>query len=378
VPPAIVAPAPRSVSFGLVEGTVGSGATRVVVRVDGKRVARGDPVWGRFKFRVSLPRWDVTVRVTALDAHGRRASSEVRPVFGLPATAEPRATRCFEDAKLAAELRALAARFPGIASVYVADLDTGAGAAWNAGARYPAASTLKLAIAVEVMRELDGPPPPGSDLARLLDAMLVRSDNVAANELERWLGGSEPGGAGYVNETMEALGLDNSHLYGGFVIGTSGGARPIPVDVVAEPTVAHEKYTTAWDLARLARDLHLAAGGSGPLISDVDGVTPAEARYLLFVLAHSEDRGKLDRHLPAADTVVLHKAGWIVRARHDNGLVYWARGAFVATVMTWNERGVDDESSDELAGRVAQIALARFRALRSDPAPRRVRPAFAL
>jgi hypothetical protein len=376
-PPAVVAPAPRSVSFGLVRGTVGPEAERVVVKVAGNELGETAPAWGRFSLRVGLPSRDVTVRVTAIDTRGHRASTTVSPVFGLPEQASPRRSRQFEDPVLARRLRALIAGFPGIASAYVEDLGTGAGAAWNAGARYPAASTLKLAIAIEVMRRLDGVPAPGDRVATLLDAMLEVSDNAAANELETWLGGSELGGAEYVNETMEALGLYDSHLFGGFIVGTSGGTRPIPVDVLAQPAFGREKYTTAWDLARLARDLHLAAAGHGPL-ADLEGFTPAEARYLLFVLAHSEDHGKLDRDLEDDEAVVLHKAGWILHARHDNGLVYWRHGGFVATVMTWNAYGVDDEISDALAGRVARLALARFRALRSKPSARPLPPAVAL
>jgi hypothetical protein len=57
--------------------------------------------------------------------------------------------------------------------------------------------------------------------------------------------------------------------------------------------------------------------------------------------------------------LVAHKAGWHSTVRHDNGLVFWSRGSFVATVMTWrpSEIGYD---SDELAGRVAWLALRRF------------------
>ena len=62
------------------------------------------------------------------------------------------------------------------------------------------------------------------------------------------------------------------------------------------------------------------------------------------------------------DVAVLHKAGWISTARHDTGLVFWRGGVFVAGVMTWNGNGVG-RSSDVLAGRVAELALARFRAL---------------
>jgi hypothetical protein len=57
---------------------------------------------------------------------------------------------------------------------------------------------------------------------------------------------------------------------------------------------------------------------------------------------------------------VLHKAGWISSARHDTGLVFWRGGVFVAGVMTWNADGTG-HSSDQLAGRLGAIALARFR-----------------
>ena len=56
---------------------------------------------------------------------------------------------------------------------------------------------------------------------------------------------------------------------------------------------------------------------------------------------------------------VLHKAGWIEKARHDTGLVYSRDGAFVVTVMTWNAGGVG-AASDVLASRVALAALKRF------------------
>ena len=80
----------------------------------------------------------------------------------------------------------------------------------------------------------------------------------------------------------------------------------------------------------------------------------SEARYLLWLLAQVADRGKLDRYLdPGA--VVMHKAGWLTGVRHDNGIVAFHGGVFVATVMTWRVGAADD-----LAGRVALAALSRF------------------
>ena len=71
-----------------------------------------------------------------------------------PAASPRRAAR----QALEAEVRRLATRFPGTAAVYVENLTSGAAAAWNARATFPAASTLKLAIAVTLLTRVDGPP----------------------------------------------------------------------------------------------------------------------------------------------------------------------------------------------------------------------------
>jgi hypothetical protein len=109
--------------------------------------------------------------------------------------------------------------------------------------------------------------------------------------------------------------------------------------------------------------VHTAAGGTGPL-HRLAGMrfTVREARYLMWMLAHAADPGKLDRYLPAR-LPLLHKAGWITTSRHDAGIVCSAGGCIVAAVMTWNANGVG-AASDVLAGRVAASALRRFEELR--------------
>ena len=54
------------------------------VRVDGRLVATKTVTRSRFALVAALPRRDVTIRVSALDARGRHASTIVAPVFGLP------------------------------------------------------------------------------------------------------------------------------------------------------------------------------------------------------------------------------------------------------------------------------------------------------
>jgi hypothetical protein len=370
-PPTLVSPAPRQVSFGLVEGRVGRGTVRIAVFVDGAERGHRSTPRGRFRLRVALPMQDVTLKVVAYGAAGSSSATMVTPVFGLPRAALPAATRGRLDPVLQRGLTARSGGFPGITAFYVQDLRTGRGAARNARARFPAASTVKLGIAIEVMRTLPGLPAKGTEVDRLLRSMLEVSSNRAANKLLVWLGGSTGAGAARVSATLRQAGITDTEIYGGYVLGTGlAAARPIPISAVESPSFGVGKYTTAWDMARMFKYLHRATAGRGPLVGRLRGFTAADARRLLYFLAHSHDHGKLDRLVRGPEVAVAHKAGWISTARHDTGLVYSIDGVFVAAVMTWNGSGIS-KSADELAGRIAKVSLDRFAAT-ARPASTRV------
>jgi hypothetical protein len=357
-PPLLVltAPAPREVSFGRIAGMLPRGTVRLLVRAGSRTLADRSPHGRRVDFYVDLPLRETTVRVTAITARGRR-TVVVPDVVGLPRAARPHGARAHRSGALTRRLRLLRRSFAGTSSAYVEDLSTGAGAAWNARARLPAASTLKVAIAVEVLRTASGKPPADSALDRLLRAMLVDSSNDAANALEVYLAGSTSGGGARVNSLMRSLGLVDTEMFGGYLRGTAG-RTPIPIEADDQPWLPRGKYTTAHDLARLLAFVHLATEGRGLLAERFRRqFTPSDARYLLYTLAHVHDQGKLGRFL-RAPALLVHKAGWISQARHDAGLVYWPGGVFVAAVMTYG-RGVG-VASDVLAGRVARTALAIF------------------
>jgi hypothetical protein len=359
-PPVIEQPASRQVSYGLVTGRVSRGTTRVIVAANGRRLASKPLTGRRFSLRVRLPLGDVTVRVTTVTRGGRRASAHVRDVFGLPAAARPRVVNARLDPALARTLNAKVRGYPGAAGYYVQSLTGGTGAAWNAKARFPAASTLKLAIAATVLAHHSGIPPPGSYVDGLLRQMILPSDDAAANALLVWLGGSTSSGAYRVNDLVRSLGLTDTLMYGGYEVVRALSSR-IPRRVDEAPAFGVGKYTTACDMTSLWRAIWLASGGKGPLRSSSSGLTPGDARYLLWLTAHVRDQPKLDTELRSERGVeVLHKAGWINAARHDTGLVFWSGGAFVAGVMTYRSYGVS-LSSDRLAGRVAAVALQRFR-----------------
>jgi hypothetical protein len=366
-PPAIEQPAPYQLSYGVVAGMAAPGTHRLIVRVGPRTLADKPLAQRHFQLRVALPPSEATVEVIAVNAGGRRSRATVPHVLGAAGAASPVVRAPRDDAPLQRTVHQLVQRFGSTSGIYVQDLTTGAGAAWNARATFPAASSLKLAIAVTALARLEGTPLPGSTLDRLLRTMLTYSDNGAANRTEAYFGGSTSGGSALVNSLMRSVGLLDTEMYGGYELDAFGepprfpaGPGAIPLRVDYQPSWGIGKKSSAYDLASLMRGVWLASGGRGPLHTTRPGFTPTDARYLLYLLAHVHDPGKIDREVgKLAGVRVLHKAGWINVARHDNGIVLWQGGAIVVTVMTYRTGGAGT-ASDVLAGKVASAALRRF------------------
>ena len=388
----IVSPAPYEVSFGGVLARVPAGTRSLVLLVDGKPVLERRARGRRVRVRYQLPRRDVVLRVIAIDSRGTRtASPRVGPVLGLPVGAARRARASRELRSLSRALRRQTRSFGGTSAFYVRDLVSGAGASWNASARFPAGSTLKVALALETLRTIEGPPARGTELARLLESTIAESSNLDANALAVAIAGSTGAASGRVNALMARIGLTDSDLFGGYLVepdelvarglrAATGvprmpprGPPKIPLETVEQPQFGRGKQTTAADLASLFSAIHLAARGRGPLIDEFRGaITPAEVRHLLFLLAHTRNHDtRLAQRVPRA--TVAHKAGWISNARHDAGIVYWEGGAFVAAVMTYNANGVG-ASSDRLAARAARTSLDAFRTVSRAPREARSQP----
>jgi beta-lactamase class A len=203
------------VSYGLVTGRAARGTWRVLVHANGKRLAARPLDGRRFALRVTLPLGDVTVRVTTIARNGRRSSALVRDVFALPPGSRPRVVPSHLDTSLEQELTSSARAYSGTAGYYVQSLTGGSGAAWNAKARFPAASTVKIAIAATVLAKYPGIPGPGSRIDGLLRAMIIPSDDSAANSLLVWLAGSTSSGAYRVNDPLRSIGLTDTLMYGG-------------------------------------------------------------------------------------------------------------------------------------------------------------------
>jgi hypothetical protein len=354
----LAAPLEYEANPGIVQGTAPAGTTALRVLADGHSVRLLPLTSGRRAFLIGpigLPPRDLTLTVEALKDTRVLARAKVDHVFGLPAAAAKVAPPRTIDARLQKRVRGLPARTGVTSAAWIRNLADGATAGYNAGARFPAASTLKLAILLGLLARERGDPL-GSASWSLERSLVLESSNRAANELlER------AGGATAVDTVAQALGATSSLTCCGYLLEegerTTEGARmrrtPLPPTSVADqPTFPCCKYTTAHDLGTLLVSLSLAATGHGP--GARQGITAREARVALWLLLHAGYAGLVR---PASPFPVGHKAGWLPEIQHDAALVFTPHGTIVAVFMNYSPGGVSYTRVREADGEIVKLAL---------------------
>jgi hypothetical protein len=224
------------------------------------------------------------------------------------------------DARLATQLERLGRSFDGWAAFWVHDLRTGRTAGWNSDARFPAASTVKLAVLDAALRRFGGPGGPADYDLRQLGAW---SSNLAANRLYRLVG------AAATDRSLARLGMRSSTYTGPYRAGTA-------FDAPKPPPHAHTRVTTAHDLGRA---LYFFQRRS-----------PLALRYLLLDgPGESVVRGGYP-----AGTVVAGKDGWISDMRGSATIAYLPSGPKIVVVLTYRP-GVGRAEARALGARVARL-----------------------
>ena len=271
-PPVISAP---PVSFGHAAVRLGAGTDRIEVQADGRITARLRPPPGPRRVSVPVPAGVHAVRVKAIGRGGARWSKTVR-IRALPRGAL-RAGRIpgFVDRALQRDVERLAGETSAITGVYVQHLVTGCGAAVNADAQFPAASTLKAAILVHAVRHGAGRLPRST-----LDSMIIDSNDAAANSALAALGGGSGRrrrGAGHGHAPRRSGWRDrwcaartSSRTSATRCRSGRPPARPLYTNFISTP----------YELARLMVAVHRGAVGRGGVARL--GIGTAEARAELL------------------------------------------------------------------------------------------------
>ncbi len=263
------------------------------------------------------------------------------------------------DTSLEAQLRAIAAAYPGTVALYATDLNSGKAAALNAEAVVPTASVIKLTVLFEALKQIqDGRrhwndpltltkanQVEGSGVLGLFDApatltlkdaltlMIVLSDNTATNMAIDDLGLQN------IDDRIRWMGLQNTWLYKKVFMDP---VAPVPAD---QPKFGLGK-TTAREMATVMQrfatcDLNPPNDSTPSSASD-----RAICNVALDILKAQQDRGGIPRYLDGL--TVANKGGAVDAARNDVGIVYAKNGpiiisAFLSTTKdvnwTWDNPG---------------------------------------
>lgn len=258
----------------------------------------------------------------------------------------PRAAR--PDRRLDSRLATLAQSFSGYSAVFVRDPVAGRVGSWNANARFPAASTVKLGVLVATLRTA-GAHPERSGSWYDLEQLAGWSSNLAANRLYATVGRS------VVESTLERMGATASTYPGVYRVGTAHEAPP-----PTHPPLVSRRVTTAADLAAVLETIHNAAFGD-PAALRASGLSRHQARLALGLLLASKpiggNAGLFHAALPTS-MPVAQKNGWLSDAFHTAAILYTRDGPVVCVLLTYRD-GLGRAEATRLGARVVAVALRR-------------------
>jgi beta-lactamase class A len=224
------------------------------------------------------------------------------------------------DARLALELERLGRGFDGWAAFWVHDLRTGRTAGWNSDARFPAASTVKLAVLDAALRRFGGPDGPVDYDLRQLGAW---SSNLAANRLYELVGSDA------TSRALARLGMRSSTYTGPYRAGTA-------FDAPKPPPHGHTRVTTAHDLGRA--------------LFSFQRRYPVALRYLLLDWPGSS----IVRGGFPAGTKVAEKDGWISDMLGSAAIAYLPTGPKIVVVLTYRPE-IERDDARALGEQVARL-----------------------
>ncbi len=266
-------------------------------------------------------------------------------------------------------LRPLLRAMPGVVGLYVRDLESGQEAGINEQVVFSGASVIKIAIMLQTYRILDAPPE--GRVAQDLWAMMVYSDNDAANRLLAFGGGGNAiAGATAMTDMLRQLGLEASFMRGPYgssrqsarwlserAAGLSGPPRQGAV-TDADPWL----QTTPREMGLLLSYLDACAQGQGPLPAHFSQITPAECVAMLSLMEQNADHSRMVAGLPTG-TPCAHKSGWVSDMKADAGIVRSPGGDYVLSVFVWEKGYLSDARGNPRIAAISWLTYTFFNPL---------------
>ena len=356
--PLPVRPVPGEAFFGQMVA-VGP-ASAVEATVSSRGAVRTVPVSGGIaRAEVSGPVGPRGVTVVMRDAAGRAiARRSTRDAYLLPRSGRVAVPGARRDRALENALGRIASRHPGVNAIWVQKLWNGRAAGYNADAEFPAASLVKLPLAVGALMRMGSRPWLHASWPDIVE-VLRRSDDKAANRVVDAVGSGCGAGADVAAaDGLRRLGARQSTYPGCYLIEDELQPR-LPAGGVTMAPAGSNRHTTARDMGRMLFALQAAAVPT-PAGRRQTGVDPLRARLVLGLLLTADQVGAnaslFAAGLPAG-TPVAEKNGWRKQEQHGAAIAYTRRGPVILVVLTQREGEADLADARAIGAEVARAAV---------------------
>jgi beta-lactamase class A len=298
------------------------------------------------------------------------------------------------DDVLRRRLEQLAASFPGKVGIFARNIETGAEAGVNAGDQFPMASTYKVAIMVQVFRDMEAGrlslgqriplgesdrrlgsgllpymnPGLNPTLHDLLLLMITLSDNEATDLLLKRVG------AANVTATLRQLGIQNmrvdrstEELIGDWL----SAADPSFRGLQATEFLAHPEKLSKLSHAQIERADrafvddprdHTSPRAMADLLTKIfraEAASEKSCRDMLDIMQQQQLRTRIHRYLE--DVTIASKNGTIGYVTNDVGILYAGKQHIVLSIYTLKANSeVTTEQAEECIARIARAAYDYF------------------
>jgi len=302
-----------------------------------------------------------------------------------------------------AAIAAVAAACSGHVGLAARHLGTGEELSWNPDATIGTASTVKVAIYAEALRQarlgavdLDAPvatraadltggsgvlcvlrPGLRCTVADLCTLMIVISDNTATNMLIDLLGGVDAVNRGIASLGYPEIRLDHRVSIQPPPLVAAAPAQRVAAGPPQEPSAAPLATATPACLSRLLANLHAGTVVDRAASAQMITTLRYQQDKSLFPRAYLEVAGP-DERPGARAPAISHKTGRVGGCRADTGLLYLPGNGEVVAYCAVADRLTDQTISElaegeEILGRLGAIVLARWW---PGPGPVPVRPGW--
>jgi beta-lactamase class A len=310
-------------------------------------------------------RLDVTTVMRQIDAYLQLLSAP--PQLAVPLQPDMRVRQPL-PAQLQAQIAVLAREWAGVVGISVLDPTSGQVVAQlNEHTVFSGASLMKVAILLEIYLTH---PHFTAQQERWLDAMIIESDNRAANNLlAASAGGTTPQdaarGARAMSALLNDLGLAHTYQYQPYQ-SDDDPVDPADLDILLGPVrEGPPPYTdadrvlrsTPAEMSRIFLWIEQCSQGSGILLERfAASLTAARCQEMLNRLEQNGDHSRMLAGFPTG-TRVAHKSGWIADMQADVGVVHSPGGDFILAVYVYSPHTAD---TTEQFNAIAKQAIAGF------------------